>query len=80
LCGFVSATFGAGVNATHCPITCPKRRIQPERYNLSDWWYMTSEEKYEYWLDLANYDLKSANAMYSKGRWLYVVFMCVNKL
>jgi hypothetical protein len=29
---FFSATFGAGVNASHCPITCPKRRIQPERY------------------------------------------------
>jgi hypothetical protein len=27
-----SATFGAGVNATHCPITRPKRRKQPERY------------------------------------------------
>jgi len=26
LCGFLSATFGAGVNATHCPITRPKRR------------------------------------------------------
>jgi hypothetical protein len=35
LCAFVrffSGTFGAGVNATHCPITRPKRRIQPERY------------------------------------------------
>jgi hypothetical protein len=29
---FFSATFWAGVNATHCPITRPKRRIQPERY------------------------------------------------
>jgi hypothetical protein len=29
---FFSGTFGAGVNATHCPITRPKRRIQPERY------------------------------------------------
>ena len=27
-----SATFGAGVNAPHCPITRPKRRKQPERY------------------------------------------------
>ena len=32
LCGFLSATFGAGVNATHCPITCPKRR-QPRTLN-----------------------------------------------
>jgi hypothetical protein len=29
---FFSATFGAGVNATHCPITRPKRRIQSKRY------------------------------------------------
>jgi hypothetical protein len=29
---FFSTTFGAGVNAPHCPITRPKRRIQPKRY------------------------------------------------
>jgi hypothetical protein len=29
---FFSGTFGAGVNASHCPITRPKRRKQPERY------------------------------------------------
>ena len=29
---FCSSTFGAGVIATQCPITCPKRRKQPERY------------------------------------------------
>jgi hypothetical protein len=29
---FFSGTFGAGVNAAHCPITRPKRRIQPGRY------------------------------------------------
>jgi hypothetical protein len=28
---FFSATFGEGVNAPHCPITRPKRRIQSER-------------------------------------------------
>jgi hypothetical protein len=28
---FFSATFGAGVIATQCPITRPKRHIQPER-------------------------------------------------
>ena len=32
LCGFLSATVWAGVNASHCPITCPNRRKQPERY------------------------------------------------
>jgi len=25
-------TVWAGVNATHCPIACPNRHIQPERY------------------------------------------------
>jgi hypothetical protein len=24
---FSSTTFGAGVNASHCPITCPKRQL-----------------------------------------------------
>jgi HEPN domain-containing protein len=37
---------------------------------------MTTEEKYEYWLDIAEYDLESANTMFLGGRWLYVVFMC----
>jgi ubiquinone/menaquinone biosynthesis C-methylase UbiE len=32
LCDFIPPTFGAGVNAPHCPITRPKRHIQPERY------------------------------------------------
>jgi len=34
LCGFLSATFWAGVNATHCPITCPKRRIPGTLYEM----------------------------------------------
>jgi HEPN domain-containing protein len=37
---------------------------------------MTDQEKYAYWLDIAEYDLKTAEAMFSSGRWLYVVFMC----
>ena len=37
---------------------------------------MTLEEKYTYWLELADYDLESANAMFKTGRWFYVVFMC----
>ena len=32
LCGFLSATVWAGVNASHCPITCQNRRKQPKRY------------------------------------------------
>lgn len=27
-----------------------------------------------YWLDIADYDLETAEAMYSTGRWLYVAF------
>ena len=37
---------------------------------------MTAEEKYAYWLELAQYDLESADAMFATGRWFYVVFMC----
>jgi HEPN domain-containing protein len=37
---------------------------------------MDTREKFEYWNDIANYDLETANAMFSTGRWLYVVFMC----
>ena len=29
-----------------------------------------------YWLDIAQYDLDTAEAMYQTGRWLYVAFMC----
>ena len=41
---------------------------------------MTNEEKYEYWLDMAEYDLETAGAMYEKGRWIYVQFMCQQAL
>jgi HEPN domain-containing protein len=37
---------------------------------------MTSQEKFEYWLDIADYDLHSAETMLNGGRWLYVAFMC----
>ena len=37
---------------------------------------MTAEEKYTYWLELARYDLETADSMFSTGRWFYVVFMC----
>jgi len=37
---------------------------------------MTDEQKYEYWLDIAEYDLGTAEAMLNGGRWLYVLFMC----
>jgi len=37
---------------------------------------MNEQEKYEHWLDIAQYDLETASSMLSSGRWLYVVFMC----
>jgi len=37
---------------------------------------MTKEEKYAYWLQLAQYDLATAKTMYKGGRWFYVVYMC----
>jgi HEPN domain-containing protein len=33
-------------------------------------------DKSEYWLDLAEYDLETAQAMNTAGRFLYVGFMC----
>ncbi len=37
---------------------------------------MDTLEKFEYWLDIAQYDIEPAQAMFASGRWLYVVFMC----
>lgn len=37
---------------------------------------MEVHEKFEYWLDIAKYDLETADAMLTSKRWLYVVFMC----
>jgi HEPN domain-containing protein len=41
---------------------------------------MTNDEKYAYWLQLAQYDLDSDDAMYTGGRWFYVAFMCQQAL
>jgi HEPN domain-containing protein len=41
---------------------------------------MTKEEKYAYWLQLAQYDLDTAQTMYAGGSWFYVVFMCQQAL
>lgn len=35
-----------------------------------------NNEKYAHWEDIAQYDLETAKAMLSSGRFLYVVFMC----
>ena len=37
---------------------------------------MDAQAKYEYWLDIAQYDLSVAESMSNNGHWLYVVFMC----
>ena len=38
--------------------------------------FMTQEEKVRYWLNIADYDLDTAEAMHQTRRWLYVGFMC----
>ncbi|MBO7436704.1 MAG: HEPN domain-containing protein [Bacteroidaceae bacterium] len=35
-----------------------------------------SSEKVAYWLDLADYDIETAETLFNGGRWLYVAFMC----
>ena len=37
---------------------------------------MTREEKVQYWLNVVEYDLETAEAMHKTKRWLYVGFMC----
>jgi HEPN domain-containing protein len=37
---------------------------------------MTDDEKFAYWLEYAEYDLQTAETMFSGGRWMYVIFMC----
>lgn len=32
--------------------------------------------KVAYWIDIADYDLGTAEDLYKSGRWLYVAFMC----
>ena len=38
--------------------------------------FSMATNKVAYWLDIADYDLDTAEAMYQTGRWLYVAFMC----
>jgi HEPN domain-containing protein len=37
---------------------------------------MNKQEKYEYWLEHAQYDMKASEAMLNAGIWVYAVFMC----
>lgn len=32
--------------------------------------------KVTYWIDIADYDMETAETLYNGGRWLYVAFMC----
>lgn len=41
---------------------------------------MNSKEKYDYWVDLAQYDLVTSKAMFETKRYLYVAFMCQQSL
>lgn len=41
---------------------------------------MNQQEKYHYWLDLAEYDLVTAEAMLQSGRYVHVAFMCQQAL
>ena len=40
---------------------------------------MTKEEKVQYWQELSDYDLDTAEAMFSTKRWLYVGFCLLHK-
>jgi HEPN domain-containing protein len=42
--------------------------------------FMGPEEKYQYWLNFARYDIESAEYNFAVGRWFYVVFMCQQSL
>ena len=37
---------------------------------------MDAQDKFQYWLTHAQYDLDTADDMHQSGKWLYVVFMC----
>jgi HEPN domain-containing protein len=37
---------------------------------------MDIQDKFDYWLQHAHYDLETAEAMLKTQRWLYVIFMC----
>jgi len=37
---------------------------------------MTTDEKVKYWIEISDYDLETAEAMFNTGRYLYVGFMC----
>ena len=52
------------------------RQISALKISFSLHTIMDKEERIDYWRSVADYDLDTAEAMYSTGRWLYVAFMC----
>lgn len=40
---------------------------------------MNSEEKFQYWEDIAQYDLDTARAMFHRDA-IYMLYLCANKL
>jgi HEPN domain-containing protein len=43
---------------------------------LGDIERMKISEKVEYWLDIAEYDMKTARSLHKSARYLYTVFLC----
>jgi HEPN domain-containing protein len=37
---------------------------------------MSPQDKFDFWLDAAEYDLRIAGTMLNNGHWLYLAFMC----
>lgn len=37
---------------------------------------MLKDEKYSYWMMLADYDLETVKVLINGGRWVYVTFLC----
>ncbi|MDR3153605.1 MAG: HEPN domain-containing protein [Deltaproteobacteria bacterium] len=37
---------------------------------------MDDQDKFDFWLDTAQYDISTAISMFNTGRWVYVAFMC----
>jgi len=49
---------------------------EEEKYADGRWRRIAMSEKHEEWLKQANYDMDTADAMFSSGRYFYAVFMC----
>ncbi len=72
-------------NTPHRKRVPPRRRVQrhrkiypvhPVRAHENNDYLCSMDTKMRYWLDLSDYDLETASAMLTSGRYLYVGFMC----